>query len=62
MRTWLKEIRGERSQKDFALMLGVAQGFYSDLEGGRKTPSPKQAKKIASVLGFEWTRFYEEEE
>lgn len=59
MRIWLQEIRGEKTQSEIASILGIAQGYYSDIENGRKTPRPSTAKKIATVLGFDWKQFYE---
>lgn len=39
---------------------GIAQPSYFEIEKGFSTPRPETAKRIAAVLGFEWTRFYEE--
>lgn len=65
MRTWLKEIRihKELSQRDVAARASISQQYYSAIESGRKrcrVPA-ETAKKIAAVLEFEWTRFFEEE-
>lgn len=54
-------MRGNKNQNEIASLVGVSQGYYSDIENGRKTPRPATAKKIAAVLGFNWTRFYEDE-
>ena len=59
MRLWLKKIRGEKSQKEMSAILGIAQGFYSDIESGKKTPSPLSAQKIAKILNIDWMRFFE---
>lgn len=41
-------------------MVGISQQMYSKIERGEGNPSVDVAKKIAAVLGFEWTRFYDE--
>ena len=58
MRSWLKRIRGQRTQGEVSIAIGISQGYYSDIENNRKTPMPPLAKRIATVLGFEWTKFY----
>lgn len=35
--------------------------MYSKIERGEKNPSVDVAKKIAAVLGFDWTHFYEDQ-
>lgn len=49
------------SQTKVAHDSGIVQGFYSDIEAGRKRPSVETAKRIAEVLGFDWTDFFEDE-
>lgn len=63
MRNWLITIRAERgiSQKDVAAAAGISQPSYCDIEKGNQNPRVETAKKIAAALGFEWTRFYEED-
>jgi len=34
--------------------------MITEIENGNANPSVKVAKKIAAVLGFDWTRFYDE--
>lgn len=60
---WLKEIRlsAGDTQEQAAAKAGVNRSFYSMLELGIRKPSPKVAKKIANAMGFDWTRFYEEQ-
>ena len=58
-RTWLIELRDKGSQLEIAEAAGISQNFYSWIEKGKRTPRPDVAKKIAVVLKFEWTRFYE---
>lgn len=61
---WLREIR-----KDHGLTCeqvggeaGVTQQMYNFIENGKRRPSVETAKKIAAVLGFDWTRFFEDHE
>lgn len=62
-RTWLVAIRKEKkvTQKYISQQVGIAQPSYFNIEAGKRRPSVPIAKKIASVLGFDWTRFYEED-
>lgn len=62
MRKWLIDIRGKRTQTEIATLCGISQNFYSCIETGERKPSVEVAKKIASVLGFDWTKFYEDEQ
>lgn len=61
MLDWLVAIRGERSQYKAAEEIGIAQSTYASIEVGRRKPSVAMAKRIAGVLEFEWTRFFEDE-
>jgi transcriptional regulator with XRE-family HTH domain len=62
--TWLRRIRKERglSQIQVALNANIAQPTYCNIENGLRHPSPAVAKKIASILGFDWTLFFEDSE
>lgn len=65
MREWLKEIREKKglSQYQVAQQAKLSQSYYAGIETGdrgHKLPV-KTAKKIAKVLGFDWTKFYEDE-
>ena len=62
MLEWLNEIRGERSQYKVAEEIGIPQSTYASIEVGSRKPSVAMAKRIASVLGFPWTRFFEDAE
>lgn len=66
MRNWLRKIRetAKLSQAQVAAMAGISQNYYSTIESGtRGNPlNVDVAKRIASALGFEWTRFYEEDD
>lgn len=61
-RKWLIEARlnSNKNQKDIALELGVTQQAIFNWENGSRTPNPNLAKKIAKILNFDWTKFYEE--
>lgn len=60
---WLKEIRmkQEKTQDWVADEAGISRGAYGNIENGERRPSVEVAKRIAGVLGFDWTRFYEDE-
>lgn len=62
-RTWLIAIREEKkfSQKYVSEQVGIAQPSYFNIEAGKRGPSVPVAKRIAAVLGFDWTRFYEKD-
>jgi len=63
LRTWLKLIRenSKLNQYSVAHEARISQQFYSFIENGKRDPSVKVAKRIAEVLDFDWTRFYEKE-
>lgn len=63
-RVWLINLRAAagKMQKDVADSAGISQPAYSSIEAGIKNPTVETAKRIATVLGFEWTRFFEEPE
>ncbi len=62
MRKWLIDIRNGRAQAQIAKAAGITQQMYSLIELGERRPSVEVAKKIAAVLGFDWTRFFEDED
>lgn len=62
MRAWLRNLRGDKSQKDIAVACGITQQMYCWIELGERRPSVELAKKIATVLDFEWVRFFEDEQ
>lgn len=61
-RKWLRDIRekADKSGSKVAEEAGISQQMYSFIEIGQKTPSVQVAKRIATVLGFDWTRFFED--
>ena len=62
MRKWLIELRKGYTQTQIAEAVGITQQMYSFIELGERRPSVEVAKKIAAVLGFDWTRFYDDDE
>lgn len=61
MRYWLGNIRELKgfTQKAVAEKVGISRSFYSDIEQGTRNPKVTTAKRIADVLGFDWTLFFE---
>jgi putative transcriptional regulator len=47
------------TQKQLADLIGVDRSLISKIESGVSAPSVVTAKKIAAVLGFHWTKFFE---
>ena len=62
MRKWLIELRKGYTQTQIAEAVGITQQMYSFIELGERRPSVEVAKKIAAVLGFDWTLFYQDED
>lgn len=64
MRLWLKALRDSRgmTQAQVADRSGICESAYCLIETGKRGCSVDSAKRIASTLGFDWTRFFEEEE
>lgn len=64
MRGWLRRIRIERNftQSDIAKLAGVDVTTISKIELGERRPSVEVAKKIAEVLGFDWTLFFTDDQ
>lgn len=61
-RHWLINYRKRKglSQSNVATEIGVSQQMYNYIENNKRNPSTKLAKKIAAVLNFSWTKFYED--
>ena len=49
-RTKMIEIRGKRSQKEIADLLGISQQQYSNIENGKRGIKPKYFKKFEIVF------------
>lgn len=58
----MRDARKERNMTQRELGKAADVSFVSvcRYETGKITPSVRVAKKIAAVLGVEWTRFYED--
>lgn len=59
----LKNVRLTRgmTQKDVATAAGIARESYTNIENGVRRPSVLVAKKIADVLGIEWSELFLDE-
>lgn len=57
----LKAIRIERglTMKQVAEQANVCESYISRIENGKQSMPVPTAKRIAAVLGFDWTKFYE---
>ena len=66
MRTWLIQRRREvgLSQYAVAKAADMSQSYYASIESGARGQPLRvtAAKAIAAVLGFDWTRFYADED
>lgn len=62
-RVWLIERRKSKglTQKSIAHRLNISQQAYALYEKGKRNPPVASAKKIASILDFDWRLFFEEE-
>ena len=59
-------LMGERkkanfTQREVGKLSGISESYYSMIESGDRKPTVKTAKKIAAVLGIDWTLFFEDE-
>ena len=63
MREWLKELRRKKGlqAQQAAKLIGISTSYYCQIENGMRDRPVHTAKKIALLLDFDWTRFYEEE-
>jgi transcriptional regulator with XRE-family HTH domain len=59
---WLVDLRKEKrmSQSEVAAKAKISQSHYAAIENEDRRPSVTTAKAIAGVLGFLWTRFYDD--
>ncbi len=62
IRHWLIQARYDSGLtiKEIVSKVGISSQCLYYYEVGVRTPIPKKAKAIASVLNFDWTKFYEE--
>ncbi|MDE6141172.1 MAG: helix-turn-helix domain-containing protein [Bacilli bacterium] len=63
-REWLINLRKSSgmSLKEIAQKLNITIQFYCYIENGHRRPSPELSKKIGSLFGFDWTRFFDEDD
>lgn len=61
-REWLKELRikANKTVDYIADYVGITRQYYYYIESGERGVPVPTAKKIAEVLGFDWTMFYRE--
>ena len=59
--SWLAKIRGNRTRAEVAAEIGIAQSTYTGIETESRKPSVATAKRIGAALGFDWTKFYEDD-
>ncbi|MCM3620467.1 helix-turn-helix transcriptional regulator [Sutcliffiella horikoshii] len=62
MRVWLRKIREEAgfTQEEVASKCGIGRATYGAIETGERNATVVNAKKIANVLHFNWTIFFED--
>ena len=58
---WLSIKRTEKNltQEQVSRKADISRAAYSNIENGARNPSVETAKKIAKVLKFKWTKFFE---
>lgn len=61
--SFLQAVRKEKNmtQSEVSKRAGISQPAYCNIENEERKPSVKMAKRIGAVLGFDWTRFFEED-
>lgn len=64
MRDWLISLResSNLTQQSVADSIGVTRQMISAIENGTATPSVGNAKSLAKLLNFSWTKFYEQQD
>lgn len=64
IRDWLEATRKERgfTKKALADRVGLEISVIGKYERGERRPSVENAKAIAAALGFDWTKFFDNEE
>ena len=48
------------SQSELASLAGSNRASYSNIESGKRAPSVKLAKRIATILEIDWTIFFKD--
>ena len=49
------------TQQRLALAVGVTQTAISLIENGERKPSVKVARRLGSLLGFDWTELFDDQ-
>jgi putative transcriptional regulator len=64
VREWLKNLRTNKNSTmlEVSKQAGISESYYSMIESGSRNVSVEVAKRIAAVLDFDWTRFYQDED
>ena len=62
-RDWLIGLRMNvnKTHDDVATAVEVSRQYYGMIESGIRNPSVDLAKRIASILKFDWTVFFEDQ-
>lgn len=62
MRDWLLKLRikNKMTQEEVAVKAEISRTTYASIEQGRRRPSVESAMRIASILDFDWTIFFEQ--
>lgn len=62
MNCFLKDKRMSKklTQEELAVLCGVKRTTITEIENGNSRPSVETAKAIAKVLGFKWTKFFDD--
>lgn len=60
---WLRKKRTNAgmTQEKIAALAEISRGAYANIESGGRRPSVAVAKRIAAVLEFDWTTFFNSE-
>lgn len=58
----MKRLEANLTMKQVGNATGIAESTYSLIEAGKRRPSPEVAQKLGKLLGFDWTRFYTDDE
>lgn len=61
MRSWLQKLRNQKemTHEDVATAANIKRAYYTMIENDTRSPSVNVAKRIAEVLDFDWTFFYD---
>lgn len=59
--SFLRNIRLENklTMREVSIAIGIAEGYLSFLETGKRKPSIAVAKKLAEFYKLDWTKFFE---